>query len=184
MSNWKNYTEITIPSKLLTPSFSIYLLVIYTETKENFFYVGMTGDIVYPSARSAFHRLSGHLELSKKSTQNQLKNALDKLPDSSTIVMHHFPIEGFKKWNGSLSWKIFKREKETNKRKEYENYKKNQQRVFKLEKAIIKRLYDKLGEQLLNKDIGFITTTIEDQYMDIWLSIESIINDNDSSKNS
>ena len=47
-----------------------------TDRKQKWYYIGMTGDPYYPSARAAFHRISGHLELSSSSTQNQLQIAL------------------------------------------------------------------------------------------------------------
>jgi hypothetical protein len=64
------------------------------------YYVGMTGDNHYPSARSPFHRLAGHFDRAAKSTQRQLSDAIeDKLGDlelaNLTIKMHYYPISGF-----------------------------------------------------------------------------------------
>lgn len=96
-NNLKNTLEI--PGSILVPGFSIYVLEIKKE-REKWFYIGMTGDPHYPSARAAFHRISGHLELSKRSTQNQLRIALseklgikdDKDLEKITIEMYHYPI--------------------------------------------------------------------------------------------
>ncbi len=78
MNNKKLYNTLEIPGSFLVPGFSIYVLEIRKE-KEKWFYIGMTGDPYYPSARAAFHRISGHLELSSRSTQNQLQIALRKI---------------------------------------------------------------------------------------------------------
>ena len=97
------YNSLEIPGSLLIPGFSIYLLEIKRE-QDKWFYIGMTGDPHYPSARAAFHRISGHLELLRRSTQNQLRHALKGLGIISdddyrqiTIKMYHFAIEGFKR---------------------------------------------------------------------------------------
>ncbi len=40
--------------------------------KENYFYIGMTGDRKHKTARSPFYRMSGHFSLLESSTQNQV----------------------------------------------------------------------------------------------------------------
>src|ERR1039458_3192357 len=102
----KNYQSLAVPGSFLLPGFSIYLLEIDLKKngeKNKWFYIGMTGDPFYPSARAPFHRISGHLELSKHSTQNQLMVALRKQGvdendyNDLTINMHHYAIDGYKK---------------------------------------------------------------------------------------
>ena len=109
MPEWNGYDTLEIKGNMLMPGFSIYLLEIRDRGKL-FYYVGMTGDPYFPSARSAFHRLSGHLELTANSTQNQLIIGIKEqmeLKDEDfvnlQIKMHHFPISGFIKWNGNVS---------------------------------------------------------------------------------
>lgn len=75
MSDWKNYSCIAFTGLALYPTFSIYLLEIMKDSKR-FFYVGMTGDAHYPSARSILHRLAGHIDLGKRSTQSQFIKGL------------------------------------------------------------------------------------------------------------
>ena len=77
MNEQNLYNTLEIPGSFLVPGFSIYVLEIRKE-KEKWFYIGMTGDPYYPPARAAFHRISGHLELSRGSTQNQLMLAFKK----------------------------------------------------------------------------------------------------------
>lgn len=83
------YSTLEIPGSFLVPGFSIYVLEIRKE-KEKWFYIGMTGDPYYPYARAAFHRISGHLELSSRSRQNQLRIALREnkiVKDDMTMVV-------------------------------------------------------------------------------------------------
>ena len=75
MSASKLYNTLEIPGSFLVPGFCIYVLEIVKE-KQKWFYIGMTGDPHYPSARSAYYRLVGHLELNQRSTQNQLRIAM------------------------------------------------------------------------------------------------------------
>lgn len=149
------YNKLEIKGALLIPSFSIYLLeIIYKE--ERLFYIGMTGDNFYPSARAAFHRISGHLELTERSTQNQLGTALkakgivDNELNNTTIFMHHFPIEGFAKWmlTESMKSELIKEQQASD---EYLAYKKLQTRVSAFEDALICELREKLNDKLLNK---------------------------------
>lgn len=138
----------------------------------------MTGDPHYPSARAAFHRISGHLELSKRSTQNQLRIALrdklkiteDKDLENITIKMHHFPIEGFKKiTNSILDNETVIQLKLTD---EYRDYKVIQQKVLALENALIFELKDKL----LNKTNGVSHRSNQIPFPDIYKSIIELVN--------
>ena len=159
-----SYNTLEIPGSFLVPGFSIYVLEIIKE-KQKWFYIGMTGDPHYPSARSAYYRLVGHLELNKRSTQNQLRIAMkEKLGINTdedfrnvTIKMHHYPIPGFTKLNVKLSDnEAVKQLKLT---QEYKEYKKIQQQVLALENALIFELKDKLlnktrGKKFKNEDIS------------------------------
>ena len=83
--------------------------------KKKYYYVGMTGDNHYPSARSILHRLSGHIDLSKQSTQSQLQLAILDLFGKKKgqrltlgelktlqIKLHHWAIPGFEIWEGDM----------------------------------------------------------------------------------
>jgi len=177
MSNNKLYNSIEIPGSFLIPGFSIYVLEIIKE-KNKWFYIGMTGDPYYPSARSAFHRLSGHLELNTRSTQNQLLIALNqKLNINSVedlkkldIRMHHFPIEGFrritdKKLDNVTMQKLQQTE-------EYKDYKIKQKKVAVLENALIYKLDDKL----LNKTIGKIIEEDKIDFPEVYNRILKLVN--------
>lgn len=95
-----NYNLLEFSGKMLLPSFSVYLYH-FKHPNGNFYYVGMTGDNYYPSARSAIHRLSGHFELQKRSTQNQLNKRIIEMGGENwinevDIRYFHWPIKGFK----------------------------------------------------------------------------------------
>ena len=159
MSDQKLYNTLEIDGTFLVPGFSIYVLEIIKD-HEKWFYIGMTGDPHYPSARAAFHRISGHLELSKRSTQNQLRIALgkkvgiksDKDLEKITIKMYHYPIEGFKKiTDKTLDDELVKQLKPT---EAYKGYKTIQQKVLALENALIFELKDKLLNKTKGKKIG------------------------------
>jgi hypothetical protein len=144
--------------------------------KDKWFYIGMTGDPHYPSARSAFHRVAGHLELSSRSTQNQLNIALKELLKDDTdlkevnIKMHHFPIAGFIKSNEKkLDKESVKRIKQT---EEYEGYKYFQHQVRSLENALI---FD-LKTRLLNKTKGKKLKPEVVPYPEIYKSIIELVN--------
>jgi hypothetical protein len=172
----KLYNTLEIPGSFLIPGFSIYLLEI-KRGSDKWFYIGMTGDPHYPSARAAFHRISGHLELSKRSTQNQLLLALDKLGikdaedfNELTIKMHHYPVEGFKRiTNEILRNELVKELKLTD---EYKNYKLIQKKVLALENALIYKLKDKL----LNKTRGVKAKTDAVPYPEIYESVLKLVN--------
>lgn len=121
MEEWPENT-LSFSGKLLIPGFSIYLMEVtivgvhrdndLNKEQLKWYYIGMTGDNYYPSARSAFHRISGHLELMGASTQNQLYIGIKELvgnrhrelgiyPDKSwedvNITMTSYPIEGYER---------------------------------------------------------------------------------------
>ncbi len=176
MSKPNQYNKLEMDGTLLVPGFSIYVLEIKRE-KEKWFYIGMTGDPHYPSARAAFHRISGHLELSRHSTQNQLQIALkEKLGISTdddfrkiTITMHHFPIKGFKRISEKLDGETMKGLKQT---RAYKEYKKVQQQVLALENALI--FY--LKKKLLNKTAGVAVRTSDIPFREIYNKIVEIVN--------
>lgn len=177
MSADKLYNTLEIPGSFLVSGFCIYVLEIVKE-KQKWFYIGMTGDPHYPSARSAYYRLVGHLELNKRSTQNQLRIAMkekmginnDEDFKNVTIKMHHYPIPGFKKAGVKLSDnEAVKQLKQT---QVYKDYKEIQQKVLALENALIFELKDKL----LNKTKGQSTKQEAISFPDIYKSIIELVN--------
>lgn len=177
MYNKNLYNTLEIPGSFLVPGFSIYVLEIIKE-KEKWYYIGMTGDPHYPSARSAYYRLVGHLELNERSTQYQLRIALkekmginnDEDFKNVTIKMHHYPIPGFKKLNVKLSdSEVVKQLKQT---QEYKDYKEIQQKVLALENALIFELKDKL----LNKTKGQSIDRETIPFPEIYKSIIELVN--------
>jgi hypothetical protein len=176
MSKEKLFNTLEIPGSFLVPGFSIYVLEIIKE-KEKWYYIGMTGDPHYPSARAAFPRIAGHLELSERSTQNQLRIALkeklgivtDDELRNLTIRMHHFPIDGFKRiTNEKLDNETMIRLKLT---PAYKEYKKKQQQILTLENALIFELKDKL----LNKTEGVAIRTSQIPFPEIYKSIIELV---------
>jgi hypothetical protein len=177
MSKTNPYNTLEIPGSFLIPGFSLYVLEIIKESKK-WFYIGMTGDPHYPSARAAFHRISGHLELAKHSTQNQLRIALKEklgiVNDADlaelTIKMHHFPIEGFKK----ITDHILDNEtvQQLKKTEEYKNYKSIQNKVLLLENALIFKLKGKL----LNKTVGIECIPDQIPFPSLYNNIIKLVN--------
>ena len=152
MGKWKEYKKIEFPGSMLKPSFSVYLFEIVTP-QVKYFYVGMTGDGFYPSARSAVHRFSGHFERNARSTQNQMSLALNKQKDISLenikIIMHHWPIKGFQAWEYPL--KDFKPSKLKGKdKKSYEDYQDKQKKILQLEQYLITKVKNKIRDRCLN----------------------------------
>jgi len=177
MTEPKLYNTLEVPGSFLVPGFCIYVLEIVKE-KQKWFYIGMTGDPHYPSARSAYYRLVGHLELNQRSTQNQLRVAMkekmginnDNDFNDVTIKMHHYPIPGFTKLNVKLSdIEVVKQLKLT---PEYKEYKKIQQQVLALENALIFELKDKL----LNKTKGKSIKQEVIHFPEIYRSIIELVN--------
>ncbi|MDO8967635.1 hypothetical protein [Algoriphagus sp.] len=179
MGNQKNYSCIEFSGLALHPTFSIYLFEI-EKGKEKFFYVGMTGDGHYPSARSILHRLAGHIDLGKKSTQSQfMKGLKDKVfkgkknltaEDWETlhIKLHQWPIPGFEPWEGDL--KNLKKESAP-----YQKYKATQTEVLNLEKRLIEALKEKYPEKILNEKRGKANLKSENKYPSIYNDIKDIV---------
>jgi len=175
MNEWKNHSCIEFSGLALHPTFSIYLFEIEKE-KKKFFYVSMTGDGHYPSARSILHRLAGHIDLGKKSTQSQFIKGLKKevfegketltAEDWETlhIKLHHWPIPGFEPWEGDLR----NLDKES---AAYKKYKDTQNEVMKLEKSIIREF----GSKLLNGTKGNASLPPNAKYMMIYNDIKNIV---------
>ena len=172
MSKQNLFNTLEIPGSFLIPGFSIYVLEIVKE-KQKWFYIGMTGDPYYPSARAAFHRISGHLELSERSTQNQLQNAIKailKIKDerelaSLKIKMHHFPIPGFGRITDQpLSVETMQQLVLT---RRYKKYKDQQQKVLALENALIYELKNKLLNKTKGKKIKVGTIPFPNIYKGI-----------------
>jgi len=165
-----NYNTIQFSGKLTQARFSIYLFEIVCGS-EKYFYIGMTGDNFYPSARSAIHRLSGHFDLSVRSTQNQLLKAIknNKIDiEQSHITMHHWSIEGFKPWEGSLKEK----NKDSFKDNEaYDKYKEQQSKVLALENKLV---FD-FKEKLLNETKGVDSEITDEALAAIYNAIKKII---------
>lgn len=176
MTKEKLYNALKIPEFFLVPGFSIYSLEIRKEN-ENWFYIGMTGDTHYPSTRAAFPRIAGHLELSSRSKQNQLRIAMQEklgiITDDdlgkTTIKMHHNPIDGFKRiTEKQLSNETMQQLKKT---PAYKEYKTIQRQLLALENALIFELRDKL----LNKTKGKKIKVEDIPYPEIYKSIIKLV---------
>lgn len=176
MSEWQEYQCIEFSGLALNPCFSIYLFEI-SKGEKKFFYVGMTGDSHYPSARSILHRLAGHIDLGPNSKQSQFITALkNDVFGSKTITqeqlreinikLHHFPIQGFKPWRSSF--------KELDKNhQDYKAYKTIQEKVLNLENKIISDFKLKL----LNKTKGNSSINLKDDRLsNIYEQVNKIIN--------
>ncbi len=70
MAKWASSNNIEFSGRTLKREFSVCLFEMQTGTGK-YFYIGMTGDGYYPSARSAIHRLNGHFE--KKHDQHKIR---------------------------------------------------------------------------------------------------------------
>jgi len=111
--------RIELPGAQFRRAYLLYVVEI-RHGKEQYFYVGQTGDNNYVTARPAFRRLSGHLEDTGQSTQNQVyryivinilghREATSKAPFreavkqdaedflvESTVLMHIYKVKPFK----------------------------------------------------------------------------------------
>ena len=150
----KHYTQTTIQGTLLLPGFSVYLFVITVpDAGHSYYYAGMTGDPVYPSASSAIHRLGGHFENNPRSTQNRVKLAMERHqinPAGAIIHMYHWPLEGFEPWGSSLKGFSKNRLSKTD-QKRYESYKAKRRKVAGLEQHLIYLIRNKHGKFCLNE---------------------------------
>jgi len=110
--------RIELPGAQFRRAYLLYVIEI-RHGKEQYFYVGQTGDNNYVTARPAFRRLSGHLEDTGQSTQNQVyryiatdilghREATSKTPFrepvkqdvedflvDSTVLMHIYKVKPF-----------------------------------------------------------------------------------------
>ena len=168
MSSKEAYNYLKFDGAFLVPGFSIYLFKISKQKGEKYYYAGMTGDSFYASARSALHRLAGHIDKAKASTQNQFSNGLkkifgkgkdDKLTNdelkSLSVELYHWAIPGFKEWeSGFKDFKPKKFKTDSKEQKEYETYKIAQGKVLELEQKIIYLLKDKTHGKCLNDTDG------------------------------
>jgi len=111
--------RIELPGSHFRRAYLLYVIEI-CHGKDQYFYVGQTGDNHYVTARPAFRRLSGHLDDTGQSTQNQVyryiatnilghKKATSKIsfPEAvkqdvedflvdSTVLMHIYKVKPFK----------------------------------------------------------------------------------------
>lgn len=111
--------RIELPGAQFRRAYLLYVIEI-RHGKEQYFYVGQTGDNNYVTARPAFRRLSGHLEDIGQSTQNQVyryiatdilghkaatsktsfpegvKQDVEDLLVDSTVLMHIYKVKPFK----------------------------------------------------------------------------------------
>ena len=172
-----NYQTISFNGLALHPTFSVYLFEIKKEDQK-YFYVGMTGDSHYPSARSILHRLAGHIDLSSRSTQSQFIKALkSKVFNKAelnredltqlTIQLYQWPIEGFT----PFSEHAFKNLDKTS--TDYKAYKATQTKVLALESKIIGEHFGQ--EYFLNKTNGNSKAKIEVEFQGIYDEIRKII---------
>lgn len=173
-----NYQTISFNGLALHPTFSVYLFEIEKDGQK-YFYVGMTGDSHYPSARSILHRLAGHIDLSTRSTQSQFIKALkEKVFDKEelnredltqlTIQLHHWPIEGFTPLKNKDGFKNLDKTSA-----DYKAYKAIQTKVLALESKIIGEHFGQ--EYFLNKTNGNSKLIIELEFQGIYDEIKKII---------
>ena len=111
--------RIELPGAHFRRAYLLYVIEI-CHGKEQYFYVGQTGDNNYVTARPAFRRLSGHLDDSGRSTQNQVykyiaanilghreatskasfpeavKQDVEDFLVDSTVLMHIYKAKAFK----------------------------------------------------------------------------------------
>jgi hypothetical protein len=152
---------IIIPGQALQSGFCIYIQEVLHDKKVLGYYVGMTGDNHYPSARSPFHRLAGHFDRASKTTQRQLGKAIDLLLKEHnillsdlTIRMHYYPISGFEPITNASNKKgaddYFKLPRFAT---ELFAYKTRRRQVLALENHVI-WLFGQMPEKLLNRTYG------------------------------
>ena len=71
-------TIIELQPEWFKMGYYVYIVVIEYKAKK-YFYVGMTGDRKYETARSPFYRMGGHFSQIKSSTQNQVIKGLQNI---------------------------------------------------------------------------------------------------------
>jgi hypothetical protein len=111
--------QIELPGAHFRRAYLLYVIEI-RHGKEQYFYVGQTGDNHYLTARPAFRRLSGHLADTGRSTENQVyryiatnilghegavsqisfseavKQDVEDFLVGSTVLMHVYRVKPFK----------------------------------------------------------------------------------------
>jgi hypothetical protein len=154
---------LEIPGSMLIPSFSVYLYH-FKHPLGDYYYVGMTGDNYYPSARSAIHRLSGHFELQKRSTQNQLNKKIIELGGEQwikdvIITYRHWPINGFapilrteEKFNPEML--------DSKQQEAYKMFKLRRNQVLQLEQHLIIETAERFGARCWNKAIKRVGSAV------------------------
>jgi hypothetical protein len=68
-------TIIELQPEWFKMGYYVYIVLIQYKSKK-YFYIGMTGDRKYKTARSPFYRMGGHFSQLKSSTQNQIIKGL------------------------------------------------------------------------------------------------------------
>lgn len=70
-------TIIELKPEWFKSGYYVYIVVIEYE-QQKYFYIGMTGDRKYQTARSPFYRMGGHFNQLESSTQNQIVKGIRK----------------------------------------------------------------------------------------------------------
>ena len=108
-------TIIELKPEWFKVGYYVYIVVIEYRNN-NYYYVGMTGDRKYETARSPFYRMGGHLSQLQSSTQNQIiKGLKEKLHiqdietalTEMTLTYYCYLIDSF--FKGDLKVHITKR---------------------------------------------------------------------------
>ena len=111
--------KIELKGEQFRRAYLLYVIKVAHNERGDFYYVGQTGDNRYTTARPAFRRLSGHMEDTGQSTQNQVyryiatkvlgheeaeekkaltedvKQSVEDFLVGSTVQMHIYQAEGF-----------------------------------------------------------------------------------------
>lgn len=133
-------TIIELKPEWFKPGYYVYIVVMaYKRSK--YYYVGMTGDRKFTTARSPFYRMSGHFVQIKSSTQNQVikgirekfgnKN-IDKILVQSTFTYYCYLIDEFIDGQKDL-------------------HKSKRKRAEKVESWLIKQFWERFNSNVFNK---------------------------------
>lgn len=166
---------IELPGAQFRRAYLLYIIEICHD-RERYFYIGQTGDNRYITARPAFRRLSGHLEDTGQSTQNQVyryiatkilgyeeaesktafsekvKQAVEDFLVGSTVRMHAYRAQPFNPFVSSA------------------NHLATVKKVSLLEKFVVEA-FVKSGKSLMNR---MITPPVEScPYPELLARIES-----------
>lgn len=151
---------IEIPGTAFQPGFSVYIIEVIVDDVPFGYYIGMTGDGHYPSARSSFHRLAGHFDRSAASTQNQLGRVLaEEMADVDyrrfKVKKYSVPVSGFVPISGATKRKgdetYFKAERF---KPQYDAYLGRREAVAALEDNLIYLFKSDPTKRCLNKTSG------------------------------